>query len=343
MGKTERGVAGWESAARAALRELSLEDLPSFEILFLDDLAGWAFSVSNPGRGYDEAHGALVVTALLSAIGRARSFRPAQVPEETAAMAATRKKLLAGAHEFAEARKGMAQLAGLLAPAAVRELERSAGQPGAQTYWLYHYALLVLASGAAGDVSEDTLRGITAIFQAWEGQAGAGFVLPWRTRESTLAQASADMVTSHVETLIEHLTGADKATADPDGDYPIRYRSALYYVRVVPAWQPVVQIFSVAVDDIPFSDALARDLNELNARLHFCRAFWVRRQVLIEAEQLGASLTASDFHECALQVAEATDTFAKGLAERHGGRLAFEQAKEPGYTAEPAQATAGYL
>ena len=133
-----------------------------------------------------------------------------------------------------------------------------------------------------------------------------------------------------------------KAKADPDGDYPIRYRSALYFVRIVPARKPVVQIFSIAVDDVQLTDSLARELNEINARLHFCRAFWIRGQILVEAEYLGGSLTEADFDECALHVAEATDASAKGLAERHGGRLVFETSKEPSY-ASPAEERIGYL
>ncbi len=342
MSKKERGVSRWESAAVGALRDLGMKDVPSFEILLLDELAGWAFSVRNPGHGYNESHGALIVTSMLGALERARSFRPAQAPQETAGIVATREKIVAGAHAFASQPKGLAHLVGLLAATAIPELEHSAGQPAAQTYWLFHYALLVLASGTDGADEEGTLRGITEVFHAWDGLAAAGFTLPWRTGDSVAVQASADMVTSHVQTLIKRLTGADKVTVDPDGDYPIRYRSALYFVRVVPAWKPVVQIFSIAVDGIPLTDALARDLNEMNARLHFCRMFWVRGQVLVESELLGPSLTEADFHECALHVAEASDEFAKMLAERHGGRLAFEESKQPGYL-PPANERAGYL
>jgi hypothetical protein len=344
----EQEMAGWEEAARAALRDLSMSDMPSFEVLFLDDLAGWALSVANPGHNYDERHSALVVTMLLRAIERAGTFRPSQAPPESPEITATRERIVAGAHAFGAQDKGLAQLVGLLAPAVVRELDHSAGRPAAQTYWLYHYALLVLASGLTGDAGEDTLRGITAVYRAWDALAAAGFALPWRTPPGMESQVSAEMVTSHVETLIERLTGVDKARADADGDYPIRYRSALYFVRVVPAWQPVVQVFSIAVDGLPLTDGLARDLNDLNARLHFCRAFWVRGQVLIEAEHLGPSLTEADFHECALNVAKATDAFARELAQRHGGRLAFEESKEPGYAPparerEEAGQRAGYL
>ena len=342
MGEKEQGASSWEPAALAALRDLSLKDMPSFEVLFLDELAGWAFSVGNPGHGYDEKHSALVVSILFRAIEHARTFRPARVPAESDEIVAAREKIVAGAHALATAAGGLQQIIALVAPAAVRELEHYAGRPAAQTYWLYHYSLLVLASGTAGDVSEDTLSGITAAYSAWDGLVAEGFVLPWRTQRSMESQASADMVTSHVETLIERLTGVEKARADADGDYPIRYRSALYYVRVVRAWKPVVQVFSVAVDGIHFTDALARELNEINTHLYFCRTFWVSGQVLVEAEHLGPSLTEADFHECALRVAEATDAFAKGLAERHGGRLAFDESKTPEY-APPAQERIGYL
>jgi hypothetical protein len=154
---------------------------------------------------------------------------------------------------------------------------------------------------------------------------------------------SVEMVTSHVETLIERLTGIDKAKPDKDGDYPIRYRSALYYVRVDGPQKPVVQVFSIAVGDIEFTDALAGELNAINSKLHFCRTFWVRGQVLIESEHLGMSVTEADFRECAFNVAEATDAFAAGLAERHGGQLAFDDAKEADYTPPSADGTGMYL
>jgi hypothetical protein len=71
VAEKKQGATDWKAYARAALRELSMKDMPSFEILFLDELAGWAFSASNPGHGYNDTHGALVVTALLGAVERA--------------------------------------------------------------------------------------------------------------------------------------------------------------------------------------------------------------------------------------------------------------------------------
>ncbi len=151
------------------------------------------------------------------------------------------------------------------------------------------------------------------------------------------------MVRSHVETLIEQLTGVDKAVPDHDGDYPIRYRSALYYVRVVNDRVPVVQVFSVAVSDIDCSDPLLLALNEVNAQLHFCRIFWVRRQVLIESEHLGMTLEEDDFRECAAAVAAASDHFAPLLVDQFGGKRAFEDEKTDTYEPPPIEQTGLYL
>jgi hypothetical protein len=104
-----------------------------------------------------------------------------------------------------------------------------------------------------------------------------------------------------------------------------------------------VQVFSIAVANVELTDALARDLNVINSKLHFCRTFWVDGQVLIEAEHLGMSLSDSDLRECAVNVAEATNAFAPGLAERYGGRLAFDDAKEPEYEPTSVTGTGFYL
>lgn len=99
---------------------------------------------------------------------------------------------------------------------------------------------------------------------------------------------SRDMVTSHVETLIERITGTDRARPDDDGDYPARYRDAAYYVRVAGTDdRPIVRVFSTVVADIEPTPGLYEAINDINSQLGFCRSFWVKGQVLIEAEHLG--------------------------------------------------------
>lgn len=58
------------------------------------------------------------------------------------------------------------------------------------------------------------------------------------------ASPAVEIVTSHVETLIERITGVDKAVPDNDGDYPVRFRDALYWVRVSGSDEhPLVRVF----------------------------------------------------------------------------------------------------
>ncbi len=51
-----------------------------------------------------------------------------------------------------------------------------------------------------------------------------------------------------------------------------------------------MHVFSIAVSEIECSDPLLGVLNTMNTQLHFCRTFWVGRQVLIESEHLGMTL-----------------------------------------------------
>ena len=151
------------------------------------------------------------------------------------------------------------------------------------------------------------------------------------------------MVKAYVESLLEDLTGTEKVSPDHDGDYPVRYRSAQYYVRVLEGREPVVQIFAVAVADVKATDSLMRDLNDINTKLRFCRAFWVRDQVLFEAEHLGLGLTRNDFHERIAAVARAADRFGGELAAKYDGRTAFADEQDEDYTTPDDPLAAGYL
>lgn len=144
------------------------------------------------------------------------------------------------------------------------------------------------------------------------------------------------MVASHVETLIERITGLDKATADHDGDYPIRFKDALFYVRVAgDDTRPIVRVFSTVVTDVEPSADLYEAVNEINTRLGFCRCFWVGGQVLIETEHLGGTIGTEDLFVLADHVASASNLFGARLVERFGGKLAFDDSKGDDYVEPP--------
>jgi len=142
------------------------------------------------------------------------------------------------------------------------------------------------------------------------------------------------MVRAYVESLLEALTGAGQAMPDNDGDYPVRYRNALYYVRIHGETHPVVQVFSVAVAGVDATPELMTALNDLNSRISFTRAFWVRGQVLVEADLLGEAVEPMGFDNACRRVATITDDVAAGLAAQFGGTTAFEDGKSEGYDQE---------
>ena len=153
-----------------------------------------------------------------------------------------------------------------------------------------------------------------------------------------------EMVRAYTESLLKKILGADTLRADADGDWPVRYKSALYYVRVDPGRndEPVVQIFAVVLANLASSPALFEELNVVNTRLRFARAFWVNDQVLVESEIVGEAMSMSGFANSCDVVAEAADHFGSRLAERFGGTTVFADEQEPGYQ-PPSSAPGQYL
>ena len=136
-----------------------------------------------------------------------------------------------------------------------------------------------------------------------------------------------DMVRAYVESLLERLIGAKQVSPDDDGDYPVRYGNALYYVRLVGDVDPVVQVFSVAVSGVEPTPDLLEELNSINSSIRFARIFWVREQVLIESEMVGEGVEPADFDNACRAVATITDHYGPLLAERFGGKTAFADEK----------------
>jgi len=135
------------------------------------------------------------------------------------------------------------------------------------------------------------------------------------------------MVRAYVESLLERLIGAQQVSPDADGDYPVRYQNALYYVRLVGELNPVVQVFSVAVNGVAPTPALFKELNAINSSIKFARIFWVREQVLIESEIVGEGVEPADFDNACRAVATITDHYGPLLVERFGGKTAFADEK----------------
>lgn len=146
-----------------------------------------------------------------------------------------------------------------------------------------------------------------------------------------------DMVRAYAESLLKQVLDTEQVVRDPDGDYPVRFKSALYYVRLDSRSNddPVVQVFAVTLAKVEPSAELFEEINRVNSELRFARMFWVRHQVLIESEMIGEELSFAGFSTACRTVGGAADYYGPRLAERFGGKTAFANEQGPDY--EPPQ------
>jgi hypothetical protein len=137
-----------------------------------------------------------------------------------------------------------------------------------------------------------------------------------------------DVITAYVEKLLGAQTGSDRVAADGDGDYPVRFGSALYYVRLLGGADPDVQVFAVALNDVPASPELLAELNEINSRIRFARIFHLRQEVLVETNLVGESVDPPGFRTACEAVGEVADKIGTILAGKYGGHRAFDAADD---------------
>jgi hypothetical protein len=178
---SEPTEANWQDPSLHALAGLTLEAMPAFEVLFLDELAGYLMGAGPLEPPYTVEHGSRVVSVLFGSALNAGHFTPERVPAETPGILLARETVVQGAHAFAgKGVDGLAQLVNRIIPAVLGELEIHKEDPAEQTRSLYYYALLAIASGPLNMMDEAAANGVMEAFGAWDGLFGDGLVLPWR-------------------------------------------------------------------------------------------------------------------------------------------------------------------
>lgn len=174
-------LADWQEPSLGALASLAIETMPAFEVLFLDDIAGYLMGAGPLGPPYTVEHGSRIVSALLGAMVNSARYTPEESPALTPEISTARASFVQGAHDFAAVGvDGLTQLVNRLVPAVVGELEINKEAPEEQTCSLFYYGLLAVASGPSNVLDEDAADGVMHIFRAWDEQFGKGFVVPWR-------------------------------------------------------------------------------------------------------------------------------------------------------------------
>lgn len=171
----------WEDDIVRGFRSLTGDDVPSLEIMLLDAVADWVFSVANPDQDYGDEHAGHLISTLFSAIDSSRSYLPQQQPDATEAIATARGRVVAGAHELgAQGPAGVSLIVSRLMPAIMAELQDNAGARPKQVHGVFVYLLYALAVGTREEQEPAVMEGLVAVFSAWSALMRDGFVVPWR-------------------------------------------------------------------------------------------------------------------------------------------------------------------
>lgn len=131
------------------------------------------------------------------------------------------------------------------------------------------------------------------------------------------------MVRSHVERLLQDEFELCRVKSDADGDYPLRHGSAVYFVRVMDADPVVVNVFCAAVTGVKRSAKLLEEINSVNSRAVFGRAYWLQRAIFVEHTLLATALDRETLGRACSAVGTIADDVGPMIALVYGGTTAF--------------------
>jgi hypothetical protein len=154
-----------------------------------------------------------------------------------------------------------------------------------------------------------------------------------------------DRIRPYLEKLLREGFAIPDLQPDPEGDYPFRYRSAGYYVRLINEVSPTVQVFSVVLRDVKRTAKLLQKLNDINAQIAYARVYAVEHQVVVATELVAETLDAEELGNACNIVGRIADKVGSELHAEFGGHILFEgEEGEDVHSGEAVPAErAGYL
>ena len=133
---------------------------------------------------------------------------------------------------------------------------------------------------------------------------------------------------SWLETLIEYMTGQDRAFPDDDGFYFLQNQQGAFYAHIEGDEPPILSLFAVVVADLECSSELLTELNTINTRLIFPKVFWWADQVRIETKAIALDTTHHEFSLMCNDVANAAGYFGQQILSTFGGTPVFQPTDE---------------
>lgn len=151
-------------------------------------------------------------------------------------------------------------------------------------------------------------------------------------------------VRPRVEKLLRQVLGTQELLVDEYGNWPLRWGSAGYVVRLVqaPGLPPVVQIFSPVLGGVGMSPAILEVINAINSQISFGRVAWVNNVVVASTELVAETVDLLELQISCGAIAFIADSYDNALQRQFGGVISFDSppqgAGEPQFSqAEQAQ------
>jgi len=146
----------------------------------------------------------------------------------------------------------------------------------------------------------------------------------------------AELLEVALETLRSSLGVAD-LVPDKDGDIPVRSGSTAVFVRVMP-FAPVIELFSPLLVELPASEGLLAELNELNGKYLHVRFSHAGDTVMATVHLVADPFVPGQLTEALQVLAQLGDSLDNDLQTRFGGELFFNDEPRP----KPDREKAGY-
>lgn len=137
-----------------------------------------------------------------------------------------------------------------------------------------------------------------------------------------------------VEEALRKALNSPQLAYDEQGDIPVRFGSAMVFVRLLGGETPKVLVFSPLLWDVRSTDGLLEALNDINQRIEIGRVFWTGTRVVAAIELPAPGLSPDYVALSCFQIGSLADHFDETLAERFGGRTAFGASEDAQETSE---------
>jgi hypothetical protein len=128
-----------------------------------------------------------------------------------------------------------------------------------------------------------------------------------------------------VEKALKEALNASELNYDKQGDLPVRFGSAMVFVRLLGGPKPMVRVFSPLLWELSTTAGVLEALNDINTRISIGRVFWTGDNVVAAIDLPAPGLSGEYVSMACFEIGSLADHFDEELAQRFGGKTMFGQ------------------